>query len=261
MIVQWPFFCLFRCILKFCTILFGLSSQTFWEWPWDQTHLSLQHSFFVLKLDHFKTVAPSELKIECLMLCSDSEDEFHILVVLKIFFFLICPPKWCESSKVYGPAFINWLRHLGWRPGCLAGHRRNEYHSFRALHSSLLCRVLDLLVQTLPRARFDIRNVFFLCFRDFYFDVLPEFEKLGRITQFKVCCNKSPHLKGNVYVQYDRLASAETAVSAFNGRWYAGKQISCIYVPIEKWRPALCGWYFLSKPFPGSSRVVVVVVL
>ena len=41
-------------------------------------------------------------------------------------------------------------------------------------------------------------------FKDFYFDVRPEFEKHGRVTTFKVCFNSEMHLRGNVYVQYER---------------------------------------------------------
>jgi len=41
-------------------------------------------------------------------------------------------------------------------------------------------------------------------FETFYRDVLPEFKAVGRVVQFKVCCNYEPHLRGNVYVQYSR---------------------------------------------------------
>ena len=39
-------------------------------------------------------------------------------------------------------------------------------------------------------------------FVEFYEDVLPEFKAVGRVTQFKVCCNFEPHLRGNIYVQF-----------------------------------------------------------
>ncbi|MEJ1281300.1 hypothetical protein NN561_012249 [Cricetulus griseus] len=39
-------------------------------------------------------------------------------------------------------------------------------------------------------------------FLDFYHDVLPEFKNVGKVVQFKVSCNLEPHLRGNVYVQY-----------------------------------------------------------
>jgi hypothetical protein len=40
-------------------------------------------------------------------------------------------------------------------------------------------------------------------FKDFYRDVLPEFERFGRVIMFKVCSNSEKHLRGNVYVQYE----------------------------------------------------------
>ncbi len=40
-------------------------------------------------------------------------------------------------------------------------------------------------------------------FKDFYYDVLPEFERFGRVKIFKVCSNSEIHLRGNVYVQYE----------------------------------------------------------
>ncbi|KAL7635628.1 UNVERIFIED_CONTAM: hypothetical protein RMT77_013445 [Armadillidium vulgare] len=89
-------------------------------------------------------------------------------------------------------------------------------------------------------------------YREFYYDVLPEFEKCGRVIQFKVCCNKSSHLRGNVYVQYAQVESAVKAVTKFNGRWYAGKQISCIFVPIERWKSAICGLHWSHKCPKGN---------
>lgn len=41
-------------------------------------------------------------------------------------------------------------------------------------------------------------------FKEFYEDTLPEFRKYGRVVQYKVCANYEPHLKGNVYVQFER---------------------------------------------------------
>lgn len=40
-------------------------------------------------------------------------------------------------------------------------------------------------------------------FKDFYYDVLPEFERFGHVIMFIVCLNCEPHLRGNVYVQYE----------------------------------------------------------
>ncbi|CAI8019465.1 U2 small nuclear ribonucleoprotein auxiliary factor 35 kDa subunit-related protein 1 [Geodia barretti] len=41
-------------------------------------------------------------------------------------------------------------------------------------------------------------------FRSFYEDVFPEFACVGKVVQFKVSCNYEPHLRGSVYVQYQR---------------------------------------------------------
>lgn len=78
-------------------------------------------------------------------------------------------------------------------------------------------------------------------FKDFYFDVLPEFKKFGKVVQFKVCNNFEPHLRGNVYVQYSRSEEAIEAYKNFNGRFYAGKQITCEFTHVIRWRSAICG--------------------
>ncbi|KAG0727001.1 U2 small nuclear ribonucleoprotein auxiliary factor subunit-related protein 1 [Chionoecetes opilio] len=78
-------------------------------------------------------------------------------------------------------------------------------------------------------------------FRDFFDDVLPEFQRCGQVVQFKVCCNMSAHLRGNVYVQFLSEAAAATACGLFNGRWYAGRPLTCYLVTIDKWKSALCG--------------------
>jgi U2 small nuclear ribonucleoprotein auxiliary factor 35 kDa subunit-related protein len=40
-------------------------------------------------------------------------------------------------------------------------------------------------------------------FEDFYYDVVSELESFGKLEQFQVCRNVQPHLRGNVYVQYE----------------------------------------------------------
>ena len=47
-------------------------------------------------------------------------------------------------------------------------------------------------------------NDLYRSFRDFYYDIVPEFKSVGRVVNIKVCCNHEPHLRGNVYVQYRR---------------------------------------------------------
>uniref|UniRef100_A0A452FRM9 Uncharacterized protein n=1 Tax=Capra hircus TaxID=9925 RepID=A0A452FRM9_CAPHI len=73
-------------------------------------------------------------------------------------------------------------------------------------------------------------------FLDFYDDVLPEFKNVGKVIQFKVSCNLEPHLRGNVYVQYQSEEECQAALSLFNGRWYAGRQLQCEFCPVTRWK-------------------------
>ncbi|XP_059567612.1 U2 small nuclear ribonucleoprotein auxiliary factor 35 kDa subunit-related protein 2-like [Myotis daubentonii] len=84
-------------------------------------------------------------------------------------------------------------------------------------------------------------------FLDFYEDVLPEFKNVGKVIQFKVSCNLEPHLRGNVYVQYQSEEECQTAFSLFNGRWYAGRQLQCEFCPVTRWKMAICGLYEMQQ--------------
>ncbi|XP_071552925.1 uncharacterized protein [Panulirus ornatus] len=93
----------------------------------------------------------------------------------------------------------------------------------------------------------------YLHFRDFFEDILPEFQRCGNVIQLKVCCNTIPHLRGNVYVQYSREEDAASARTMFNGRWYAGRQLTCVFVTIEKWKSALCGLFWRQQCPKGGQ--------
>ncbi|KAL4219953.1 U2 small nuclear ribonucleoprotein auxiliary factor 35 kDa subunit-related protein 2 [Mactra antiquata] len=84
-------------------------------------------------------------------------------------------------------------------------------------------------------------------FNEFYEDTLPEFKAIGHVTQFKVCCNFQPHLRGNVYISYSREDHAFEALTKFNARWYGGKQLSAQFVEIPSWRRAICGLFGRGK--------------
>ncbi|KAM6943562.1 LOW QUALITY PROTEIN: U2 small nuclear ribonucleoprotein auxiliary factor 35 kDa subunit-related protein 2-like [Xenentodon cancila] len=84
-------------------------------------------------------------------------------------------------------------------------------------------------------------------FLDFYHDVLPEFKSIGRVVQFKVCCNHEPHLRGNVYVQFETEEQCREALIKFNGRWYAGRQLHCEISPVTRWKNAICGLFDRQK--------------
>ncbi|XP_006834294.1 PREDICTED: U2 small nuclear ribonucleoprotein auxiliary factor 35 kDa subunit-related protein 2-like [Chrysochloris asiatica] len=77
-------------------------------------------------------------------------------------------------------------------------------------------------------------------FLELYDDVLPEFKSVGKVVQFKVSCNSEPHLRGNVYVQYQSEEECQAALSLFNGRWYAGRQLHCEFCPVTRWQMAVC---------------------
>ncbi|KAK9669708.1 hypothetical protein RND81_13G149400 [Saponaria officinalis] len=84
-------------------------------------------------------------------------------------------------------------------------------------------------------------------FEEFYEDVHTEFLKFGELVNFKVCRNASSHLRGNVYVHYKFLESAMLAYQSINGRYFAGKQLSCEFVNLTKWKAAICGEYMKSR--------------
>lgn len=86
-----------------------------------------------------------------------------------------------------------------------------------------------------------ILQYFLNFYREFYNDILPEFESCGPIRQLKVCCNHETHLRGNVYLEYFSERHALKAYQLFQGRYYAGRQISVAFTNIPSWKNALCG--------------------
>lgn len=84
-------------------------------------------------------------------------------------------------------------------------------------------------------------------FLEFYHDVLPELKSVGKVLQFKVSCNHEPHLRGNVYVQFDTEEQCKEAFIKFNGRWYAGRQLHCEISPVTRWKNAICGLFDRQK--------------
>lgn len=84
-------------------------------------------------------------------------------------------------------------------------------------------------------------------FLEFYHDVLPEFKSVGKVVQFKVCCNYEPHLRGNVYIQFEIEEHCKEAFIKFNGRWYAGRQLHCEICPVTRWKNAICGLFDRQK--------------
>ncbi|OQR94334.1 U2 small nuclear ribonucleoprotein auxiliary factor 35 kDa subunit-related protein 1-like [Achlya hypogyna] len=80
-------------------------------------------------------------------------------------------------------------------------------------------------------------------YRDFYNDVLAECVKFGFVVQLTTCCNLAPHLRGNVYIEYQTPDQAAAAVHGLFGRFYAGKQLYPALVPMTSWAQSICGLY------------------
>ncbi|XP_045764596.1 U2 small nuclear ribonucleoprotein auxiliary factor 35 kDa subunit-related protein 2 [Maniola jurtina] len=78
-------------------------------------------------------------------------------------------------------------------------------------------------------------------FKNFFYDILPEFQKFGKVVQLKVCNNFEKHLRGNTYIEYADIHSAVLAYRALHTRWYGGKQLSLQFCQIISWSNAICG--------------------
>lgn len=78
-------------------------------------------------------------------------------------------------------------------------------------------------------------------YKDFFYDVVPEMERCGNVTCFRVCCNHEAHLRGNVYVEYSTVREAMKGYQMFQGRWYGGKQLQVEFCKLDSWKAAICG--------------------
>ncbi|GFT87923.1 hypothetical protein NPIL_156461 [Nephila pilipes] len=136
---------------------------------------------------------------------------------------------------------------------CRFGDRCSRGHSRPSVSTTILIRGMysHFSIGQTQREDFDTDNSLeyedkerYEDFKNFYYDVLPEFKKFGKVVQFKVCNNHEVHLRGNVYVQFSNEEEAVKAYQAFNGRYYAGKQLTCEFTNVIKWRSAICGLFF-----------------
>ncbi|XP_054718338.1 U2 small nuclear ribonucleoprotein auxiliary factor 35 kDa subunit-related protein 1-like [Uloborus diversus] len=139
---------------------------------------------------------------------------------------------------------------------CRFGERCSRGHSYPVISSTILIRGMYTHLSIGQNSRDDYDTDGALEYEDkeryqdfltFYDDVLPEFKKYGKVLQFKVCNNHEPHLRGNVYVQYPSEKEAVEAYKGFNGRFYAGKQLTCEFTHVVKWRSAICGLFARNK--------------
>ncbi|XP_038050060.1 U2 small nuclear ribonucleoprotein auxiliary factor 35 kDa subunit-related protein 1-like [Patiria miniata] len=146
--------------------------------------------------------------------------------------------------------------------GCRFGDRCSRTHIPPEISTSLLFphMYIDFTLEQSHRDEYDTdmgleydEGDAYERFLEFYNDVLPELKEFGTVVQFKVCCNWEPHLRGNVYVQYKREEDSSKARDSFHGRFYAGKQLSCIFTPVTSWKAAICGMFHQNKCSRGKN--------
>ncbi|XP_061483164.1 U2 small nuclear ribonucleoprotein auxiliary factor 35 kDa subunit-related protein 2 [Rhineura floridana] len=139
---------------------------------------------------------------------------------------------------------------------CRFGDRCSRKHNYPSSSQTLLIRGMFVTfgMEQCKRDDYDTdasleysEEEIYQQFLDFYEDVLPEFKNVGKVIQFKVSCNFEPHLRGNVYVQYQSEQECQEALALFNGRWYAGRQLQCEFCPVTRWKTAICGLFERQK--------------
>eukprot|EP01025_Chloroclados_australasicus_P040991 TRINITY_DN4317_c0_g1_i4.p2 TRINITY_DN4317_c0_g1~~TRINITY_DN4317_c0_g1_i4.p2 ORF type:complete len:254 (+),score=20.50 TRINITY_DN4317_c0_g1_i4:148-909(+) len=77
-------------------------------------------------------------------------------------------------------------------------------------------------------------------YEDFYEDVFCELAQYGELEQLNVCDNLADHMVGNVYVKFVDEEAAARALTALQGRFYAGRPVVCEFSPVTDFRQATC---------------------
>ena len=77
-------------------------------------------------------------------------------------------------------------------------------------------------------------------FEEFYEDVYEEFSQFGKIDEMNVMDNLSDQLVGNVYCMFEDEEGAAKALTALNGRFYAGRPIMAEFSPVTDFHEARC---------------------
>ncbi|KAF2367093.1 Zinc finger CCCH-type [Trinorchestia longiramus] len=143
---------------------------------------------------------------------------------------------------------------------CRFGSRCSRYHAYPTVSRTLLLPNLYMGPGELPDARHNSDAMLEYDesdqrqhFRDFFFDITDEAKKFGTLVEVRVCANTALHLRGSVYMRYERSSDACAAAAGLHGRYYAGRTVSCIFVPLESLRAATCGLYFRSACHKGGE--------
>lgn len=77
-------------------------------------------------------------------------------------------------------------------------------------------------------------------FENFYEEVFEELAKFGHLEEMHVLDNHSDHMVGNVYAKFKREEDSAQALTALNGRFYAGRQLVAEFCPVTDFREARC---------------------
>merc|ERR1719353_143206 len=80
-------------------------------------------------------------------------------------------------------------------------------------------------------------------FEEFYEDVHGELSEFGLIEEMHVVDNIGDHMVGNVYVMFDDEEGCAKALTALNGRFYAGQPIMAEFSPVTDFHEARCRQY------------------
>uniref|UniRef100_A0A8D8HS53 U2 small nuclear ribonucleoprotein auxiliary factor 35 kDa subunit-related protein 1 n=1 Tax=Culex pipiens TaxID=7175 RepID=A0A8D8HS53_CULPI len=91
------------------------------------------------------------------------------------------------------------------------------------------------------------------CYKEFFHDIIAEFESFGSIQYIFVCRNHAVHLRGNVFIQYDSVRSAAKAQQRMNGRFYASRQLHVEFRSPISWPAAVCGLFEQSRCQKGKN--------
>lgn len=90
-------------------------------------------------------------------------------------------------------------------------------------------------------------------YNEFFRDIIEEFETFGSIRYIFVCRNHAPHLRGNVFIQYDSVRSAAKAQQRMNGRFYASRPLYVEFRSPITWPTAVCGLFEQSRCQKGKN--------
>lgn len=80
-------------------------------------------------------------------------------------------------------------------------------------------------------------------FEEFYEDVHGELSEFGMIEEMHVLDNIGDHMVGNVYVMFEDEEGCAKALTALNGRFYAGRPILPEFSPVTDFHDARCRQY------------------